>query len=273
VLAFGKPIEGADPNKTPVLAEVPKDQGVNNQETRKKEEAQNKPAYKPEYQAKVAMMAKDANHYDPTQYSCLTSGVPRMGVPGFIVQKPGLVIFLYGGYDGNADVNPYSTYRSIPTDARPHRADANITPMGDPVGHWEGDALVVETVGFEADESWFGTYGYFHSDAMKVTERFRRKGDVLEYSARVEDPKVLTKPYDLFLTPKLLKIGNPDDVMYNDDLPCNTTDPAHDFRLHADHGHSADKNGVRHGYAPAAKSKSSAPGTTGSASDSGPNTK
>jgi hypothetical protein len=269
VLAFGKPIEGADPDKTAVLADVPKDQGINDEETRRRQEARNKPAYKPGYQAKVEMMAKDANHYDPTQYSCLPSGVPRMGVPGFIVQKPRLVIFLYPGYDGGPDVNPYSTYRSIPTDGRPHRPDADITPMGDPVGHWEGDTLVVETVGFEADESWFGTYGYFHSDAMKATERFTRKGDILEYSARVEDPKVLTKPYDLFLTPKLLKFAGPDEIMYNDDLPCNITDPAHDFKLHADHGHYYDKNGVRHDYVSSAKSKSSTEGTNSSTGDSG----
>jgi hypothetical protein len=273
VLAFGKPIEGADPDKTPVLAEVPKDEGVNIEETRKKEEAKNKPAYKPEYQAKVEMMARDANHYDPTQYSCLPSGVPRMGVPGFIVQKPGLVIFLYGGYDGNADVNPYSTYRSIPTDGRPHRPDANITPMGDPVGHWEGDTLVVETVGFEADGTWFGTYGYFHSDAMKVTERFTRKGDILEHSARVEDPKVLTKPYDLFLTPKLLKLGGPDEILYNDDLACNVTGPDHDFKQHADHGHYRDKNGVSHDYVPSAKSKSGTGGTSSNTGDSGASSK
>jgi hypothetical protein len=273
VLAFGKPIEGADPDKTPVLAEVPKDGAINDEEIRRSEEAKNKPAYKPEYQAKVEMMAKDANHFDPTQYSCLPSGVPRMGVPGFIVQMPGLVIFLYGGYDGNADVNPYSTYRSIPTDGRPHRPDANITPMGDPVGHWEGDTLVVETVGFEAEGSWFGTYGYLHSEAMKVTERFTRKGDVLEYSARVEDPKVLTKPYDLLLTPKLLKLGGPDDIMYNDDLACNVTDPALDFKQHADHGHYDDKKGIRHDYVPFAKSKTGAAGTGTGAGNSGASTK
>lgn len=274
VLAFGRPIEGADPDKTPVLAEVPKDQGVNNEETRRKEQAKNKPAYKPEYQAKVEMMARDANHYDPTQYSCLPSGVPRMGVPGFIAEQPGLVIFLYGGYDGNADVNPYSTFRSIPTDGRSHRPDAAVTPMGDPVGHWEGDTLVVETVGFEADETWFGTYGYFHSDAMKVTERISRKGDILEYSARVDDPKVLTKPFDLFPTPKLLKVGAPDDIMYNDDLACTTADPAHDFRLHADHGHYRDENGVRHDYVPFVKSKSNTNGTGGrSSGDSASSTK
>jgi hypothetical protein len=70
---------------------------------------------------------------------------------------------------------------------------------------------------------------------MKVTERFTRKGDTLEYSAMVEDPKVLTQPFNLNPTPLTLKTASPNDVLYNDDYPCDVSDPAHDFRGHADH--------------------------------------
>jgi hypothetical protein len=222
-LVFGKPIESADPNKDAITAES----GCHAADCTKQRQAKGKPSYKPEFQAKVEQMAKDANHSDPTTFACLPSGVPRMGAPGFIVQQPGLVILLYGP-------SPYSTFRTVPTDGRAHRSGDSYdeNPMGDPVGHWEGDTLVIETTGFD-DSTWFGPDGYFHTDAMKVTERFTRKGDTLEYSAVVEDPNVLTEPFPLNPTPLTLKKGGPNDILYNEDYPCDAT--AHDFRAHADH--------------------------------------
>ena len=148
-----------------------------------------------------------------------------------ITEIPGAVIFLYGA-------RPYSTFRVIPMD-KPHRKvddDFDPNPMGDSVGHWEGNTLVIDTIGFD-DTTWFGAAGYFHSDAMHVIEKFTRKGDTLEYSATVEDPNVLTKPFDLNPTPQVFKIGAPDDVLYNEDLPCDI-DGNHDFRQHADHEHN-----------------------------------
>ena len=67
---------------------------------------------------------------------------------------------------------------------------------GDSIGRWEGDTLVVESVGFTTD-SWIGIYGWFHSDKMKVTERLSRVGDTLRYQATVEDPEVFTRPWTL----------------------------------------------------------------------------
>jgi hypothetical protein len=230
-LAFGAVIPGANPDTDSILTEYgdPSKGGGTGEDRRKARETKNKPSYKPEFQAKVEAMGKDPNHYDPTLYSCLPGGVPRLGAPGMIVQTPGLVVFLYGP-------SPYSTYRVIPTDGRAHRKgdDYDPTPMGDPVGHWEGDTLVIDTTGFD-DSTWFGRDGYFHTDAMRVTERFTRKGDTLEYSATVEDPNVLTKPFDLHPDPLTLKVGGPNDILYNADYPCDITDPAHDFRAHADH--------------------------------------
>jgi len=188
------------------------------------------PQYKPEFKDKVIMMGKDPNHYDPTTYSCLPPGVPRMGAPRTILQAPGEMILLYGP-------SPYSVYRVIPMD-KPHRKvddDFDPNPMGDSVGHWDGSTLVIDTTGFD-DTTWFGAAGYFHSDAMHVTERLTRKGDTLEYSATVEDPNVLTKPFDL--RTQTFKIGvAPNDVQYNEDLPCDISGD-HDFRAHADHEHN-----------------------------------
>ena len=223
-LIFGIPVTG-DVEKD---ASVTEDLNNRKHETAKKR-AETGPAYKPEFQAKVEMMGKDPNHYDPTTYSCLPPGVPRMGAPQGIIETPGVMVLLYGA-------GPYSTYREIPTDGRPHRSQADVdpTPMGDPVGHWEGDTFVIDSVNFD-DTTWFGAAGYFHSDAMHVTERLTRKGDTLEYSATVEDPNVLTKPFNL--NPTVLKKGGAKDVIFNDDLPCDIQGN-HDFREHADHEHN-----------------------------------
>jgi hypothetical protein len=214
VLSFGTPIPGAKPAPPP----------ANSGRGRAVAE---KPAYKPEFQAKVAALAADPNHTDPTAFTCLPNGVPRMGAPGMILESPGLVVLLYGG-------SPYSTFRTIPTDGREHRKgeDYDANPMGDSVGHWEGDTLVIDTIGFD-DSTWFGLYGYFHTDAMRVTERITRMGDTLHYAATVEDSNVLTKPYNL--SPVTFKKGGPNDLLYNNDYPCDQTNPAHDFRTHADH--------------------------------------
>jgi hypothetical protein len=234
-LYFGTPIEGANP-ETDAITTRYGDRG-DGEAKRKAREAINKPSYKPEFQAKVEAMGKDANHFDPTLYSCLPGGIPRNGAPGMILQTTGQVVFLYGSYtSGAGTANPYSTFRVIPTDGREHRkgVDYDPTPMGDPVGHWEGGTLVIETTGFD-DSTWFGADGYFHTDAMRVIERFTRKGDTLEYSATVEDPNVLTKPFNLHPVPLTLKKGGPDDILYNNDYPCDISDPAHSFREHADH--------------------------------------
>jgi hypothetical protein len=225
-LIFGIPATG-DPETDAAVTEKLND--IKHQ-TAKKREA-NAPQYKPEFVDKVKMMAIDVNHYDPTTYSCRPPGVPRMGAPSLITEMPGQMILLYGA-------RPYSTFRVIPMN-KPHRKvddDFDPNPMGDSVGHWEGDTLVIDTIGFD-DTTWFGAAGWFHSDAMHVIERFTRKGDTLEYSVTVEDPDVLLQPYNLTPTPEVFKIGGPDDVLRNEDLPCDI-EGNHDFRQHADHEHN-----------------------------------
>jgi hypothetical protein len=98
--------------------------------------------------------------------------------------------------------SPGDPYRLIPVvaakdAARKHRADANPSFYGDPVAHWEGDTLVVESTNF-IDEAWFGEEGYFHSDALRVIERLWRVGKSLAYQVTVDDPKVLTAPWTNF---------------------------------------------------------------------------
>jgi hypothetical protein len=66
--------------------------------------------------------------------------------------------------------------------------------MGYSVGEWVGDALVVNTVGFN-DRSWLDRMGHPHSDALRVIERFRRRDlGHLEVEVTIDDPKAYTKP-------------------------------------------------------------------------------
>ena len=174
------PLKGVDPEGTDVFKGLDRIQ-VNNRAA-----APNKPAYKPELVAKVKELSDKQGVLDPAFY-CKPQGVPRMGPPSQIVQTPGQVVFLYGASN---------LFRIIPTDGRPHRADADPPYMGDSIGRFEGDTLVVDVTNFN-DDTWLGSDGYFHSEKMHVVERLTRKGDVLTYTATVEDPLVLATPWTL----------------------------------------------------------------------------
>ena len=69
--------------------------------------------------------------------------------------------------------------------------------MGQSVGRWEGDTLVIDVKGFNED-SWFDRAGNFHSDALHVVERWRKTSpDIIMYEATIEDPKVFTRPWKM----------------------------------------------------------------------------
>ena len=144
-----------------------------------------------------------------------------MGPPQQIVQTPGQVVLLYD-LAREVSVQSGNYYRVIPTDRRPHRTDVDPSYMGDSVGHWEGDTLVVDVVGFN-DATWFASDGRFHSTAMHVTERFTRDGDLLKYEVTVEDLNVLTKPWTM--NPRFLKL-DPSAVL-TEDPPCVEKDASH----------------------------------------------
>ena len=141
-----------------------------------------KPSYKPEHQAKVKQLADHESKLDPVFY-CGSPGVPRIGSPRKIVQLPNETIFFYEDISGDP-------YRIIPTDGRPHRANANPSHYGDSVGKWDGDVFVVDVRNF-VDDTWIGEEGYFHSPELHVTERLWKDGENLVWQAVVEDPVVL----------------------------------------------------------------------------------
>jgi hypothetical protein len=118
---------------------------------------------------------------------CLPRGVPdTIGEPYpiQIVQTPSLVVILYEAGE---------LFRVVPTDGRPHPRDLDPTWMGNSVGHWEGDTLVVDVTGVN-DKVSVGEYR--HTTAYHVIERFQRTAyDTLKYSATIEDPNVFAAPW------------------------------------------------------------------------------
>jgi hypothetical protein len=149
----------------------------------------NQPPYKPELLPKVQDLAKNESKVD-TAFFCKPGGVPRIGPPHAIVQAPGMpIVFLY-------QVNSGNTFRLIPTDGRPHDPNADLLYYGDSIGRWDGNTLVVDSIGFN-DETWLGIYGWFHSDKLHVIERLSRVGDTLRYQATIEDLEVFTRPWTM----------------------------------------------------------------------------
>jgi hypothetical protein len=176
----------------------------------------NVPMYKPEYWERVSYLDVNGNFEDPS-FKCYPEGVPRMGAPDKIVQTPTEVILLY---------QSRNEFRVIPIDGRPHDPVRAIdtTLQGHGVGHWEGDTLVIEVVGFSSD-SWIGWPGYFHTIDMKVTERLRRDGNTLTWQATVVDPAVLTQPW--VMDPVVRRLNPNPKALLLEDLPCEERDGSH----------------------------------------------
>ena len=134
---------------------------------------------------------------DDPHVRCLPDNPPRhWTLPHLtkIVHTPKLVVLLY-------EVN--AMYRQLFIDGRPFPEDPNPAWNGYSVGHWEGDALVVETRGFR-DNLWIDTWGSPMSDVAKMTEKFRRLNvGTMEIEVTIDDPKVYTKPFTVTLSESL----------------------------------------------------------------------
>ena len=150
-------------------------------------QANETPPYKPEFLPKVLALAKD-NAADPG-VNCFLLGTPRVSAwpfPFKIVESPKEIVILY---------EAMRTFRDIPTDGRGHSPDPENTFMGESIGHWEGDTLVVDTLGFNA-KTWIVGGGTIHSEELHVTERYSPTPDGrIRYEAVAEDPKMLTRPW------------------------------------------------------------------------------
>lgn len=125
---------------------------------------------------------------DPFMY-CLPSGTPRAytaPLPFDLVQVPGRIYMVF-------QTNPLVRY--IYTDGRGHPDGFPVTFMGHSIGRWDGDTLVVDTLGID-ETSWLDTVGTPHSDALRVEERMRRTTpEQLEINFLFDDPKAYTRPW------------------------------------------------------------------------------
>lgn len=144
--------------------------------------------YQPWAAQKVLESYKNRGIDDPAA-ECLPPGVPRTSVLGLfptqIIETPKQIVILY---------EYMHEYRIIPLNAK-HPDDLSPTYMGDSVGRWEGDTLVVDVTGFN-EKTWLVGTGTFHTDALHVTERYTRVDkDQINYDITIEDPNVLTKPW------------------------------------------------------------------------------
>jgi hypothetical protein len=132
----------------------------------------------------------DENKDDPDGH-CQPLGLVKMHLhpyPRKMVQVPGLLLILF-----ERDTN----YRQIFMDGRPLPVDPQPSFNGYSVGKWDGDALVVESIGFK-DGLWLDISGTPLTDAAKVTERYRRPDfGKLEIEVTVDDPKAYTKPWSI----------------------------------------------------------------------------
>ena len=121
---------------------------------------------------------------------CLPHGVPGAMMPPTpfkFVQTPGLSLILY---------ETWVDYRQIFTDGRKLPESPEPAWYGYSIGHWDGDALVVETTGFN-DEVWLDGLGLPHSEDLKITERFQRlSAGHLRMEGTIDDPKMYTKSWN-----------------------------------------------------------------------------
>ena len=143
--------------------------------------------------AAIRKQRMDRNHVDDPYGYCLPLGVPRINTrsPFKILQTPQLTAFLHETYVG-------MIFRQVFTDGRPLPKISEAEPawLGYSVGTWDGDTFVVDTVGFR-DRGWLSAFqAYPHSDALHVTERWRRTDfGHMELTVTIDDPKAYVKPW------------------------------------------------------------------------------
>lgn len=136
--------------------------------------------------------------FQPPSARCLTNGMPLMmmadaGYPFQIVQSPGQVTMLF---------ELWRDWRIIRLDAA-HQTDLEPGYMGDSVGRWEGETLVVDTTGLN-DATVLDMAGMPHSDKLRVSERIRLiDAETLEDLITIDDPETFTRPWSARMVYKI----------------------------------------------------------------------
>ena len=149
--------------------------------------------------------------------NCLPDGMPHGNVlpqPFKVVHSAGVIVLLY-------EVG--TTFRQVFMDGRKLPIDPSPTWQGYSVGRWDGDTLVVDTIGFN-DRSWLDVRGTPHSEEMRVEERFRRRDyGHLDLTTTITDPKTFTRPITFSVVLNLM----PDTELLEHYCAENEKDDAH----------------------------------------------
>ena len=142
---------------------------------------------RPEFAPIFKRHLEDKNALDNPTTRCLPTGIPWVyGLPDpyKVVQTPGLTLMMFEG----------EPVRQIYTDGRKHTPDPDPAWSGYSVGQWEGDTLVVDTIGFN-DKTWLDALGHPHSEALHVVERFHRVDfGHMDLQLTFDDPKAYSRP-------------------------------------------------------------------------------
>lgn len=170
------------------IEDYPGDAFLNRQVSLIVDPADGKVPYLPQYANK---RQDNWDHYIDPLGTCYLTGVPRQvyaprGIA--IVQAP--KVFAFVGEFAHQ-------YRVIPTDNSPHIGDSIRLYMGDSRGRWDGNTLVVDTTNL-TDRTWLSISGHFHSDVLRVTERFTLvDADTILYETTLVDPNVFRQPWTM----------------------------------------------------------------------------
>ena len=161
-------------------------------------------AWQAKYEANIALVTAD-RWPDPVSFCGVPAGFPRMmNTPDayeFVVRPEQTWIITENG------PNIVRVY----TDGRSHPAPADMWPTytGDSVGHWDGDALVFDTIGIKGEGEIIDRTGIVHSDALHVSTRMRMVDDhTMEATMTLEDPVAFTRPWTAVKRYKKLKAGS-----------------------------------------------------------------
>jgi len=151
------------------------------------------PAFTPAYEAKYKAYAakqKAGKIQDTPAANCVPPGMPG------IMTQPYPIEFLFTPGKVTIMIEAYSQWRQIFTDGRKNPTDPDLTFNGHSIGHWEGNTLVADTIGFTTETPLGMSYGMHHSTKMHIVERFHTTSpDVMEVDTTITDPDALTKPY------------------------------------------------------------------------------
>ena len=204
LVACAKAPEPADPAvearraQWAALADLPDWSGVWEIDWRNERGAPPRPQMKltPEYERQLAEYRKGQERGENLQTQAANCVPP--GLPGIMTQ-PYPIEFLWQPDKVVMLTEAYMQYRHIWTDGRAHPEDPDPTFLGHSVGRWEGDTLVVESVGFTTATQLAA--GVPHSEQLRIVERIRRTApEWIEIETTMTDPVVLAEPYTVTIS-------------------------------------------------------------------------